>query len=225
MPVISLASSKGGSGKSTTALILASAYVEDGYRVHIIDADRSARLYRWGQQGRIPASLTVESVTDKTLVAAINAANVRCDMVIVDVEGSANVSVGLAIGYSNAVIVPANLSAPDVEDAVATVGLVRETEQMIGRAIPHALLWSRMSAIRSREIAALKDQVKEGGVPVLGGVMERTAYKSMFSFGQILSDLSGDDVPGLEKARNEARDLGVKAAGLIRQGIVQEAAA
>ena len=39
MPVIAMASSKGGCGKSTTALILAGAYAADGYTVHIIDAD------------------------------------------------------------------------------------------------------------------------------------------------------------------------------------------
>ncbi|CAD7341784.1 ParA family protein [Sphingomonadales bacterium 56] len=47
MPVVALASSKGGCGKSTTALILASAIVAAGYKVRIIDADRSARLAKW----------------------------------------------------------------------------------------------------------------------------------------------------------------------------------
>lgn len=56
MPVVALASSKGGCGKSTTALILASAIVAAGYKVRIIDADRSARLAKWDY----PAATVVE---------------------------------------------------------------------------------------------------------------------------------------------------------------------
>lgn len=226
MPVVTLASSKGGCGKSTTALILASAYVADGYQVRIIDADRSARLYRWGQLGELPSALTIKRADDKTLRSEISSGAAECDLVIIDVEGSANVTVALAIGHADGVIVPANTSAPDVEDAVSTVQLIRDTEGMTGRRIPHALLWSRVAAaIRSREVAALEQQVLEGGITVLGRVLERTAYKSMYSFGRLLSDLDEKEVPGLQKARDEARVLGESTTDLIRAASAREAAA
>ena len=49
--VIAAANAKGGCGKSTTILILAGEYAAQGYRVHIIDADPSKRLLKWGQAG------------------------------------------------------------------------------------------------------------------------------------------------------------------------------
>jgi chromosome partitioning protein len=139
------------------------------------------------------------------------------DVVLIDVEGSANASVAFAIGYADVVIVPANPSAPDVEDAISTVKLVRDMGSVARRTIPHALLWSRVpSAIRSREMGALEAQIGEGGIPVLGRVHERTAYKSLFSYATTLDHLPPAEVPGVEKAKAEAARLAGAVGELIR---------
>ena len=218
MPVIALASSKGGCGKSTTALILASAFSSDGYRVRIIDADRSKRLERWGKSEQVCNLVSVVHADDQTLSAAVDKGRGEADVVIIDVEGSANMVLAYAVGYADAVIVPANPSAPDVEDAVQTVALIRSTAKMVRKDIPYALLWSRVpTAIRSREIKALEAQVSDGGIPVLGRVFERTAFKSMFSFGATLDSLSSSDVPGLEKAKAEALELAALVIDLVKK--------
>lgn len=226
MPVIALASSKGGCGKSTTALILAGAFAADGYRVHIIDADRSGRLARWAEAGSKPEGISASRADDKTIRGEIERARGVADLVLIDVEGSANMSVALAIGYADAVLVPANPSAPDVEDAIATVALIRDTEGMARRHIPHGLLWSRVPpAIRSREMDALAAQVGEGAILVVGQVHERTAYKSLFSFATTLDQLPPGEVPGIAKAQAEAAQLAEAVVGLIRSAQVQGAAA
>lgn len=217
MPVITLASSKGGCGKSTTALILAGAYSADGYNVHIIDADRSGRLFRWASFGAAPKNITASKADEKSLRTEIEKARAAADVVLIDVEGSANMSVALAIGYADVVLVPANPSAPDVEDAIGTVALIRDTAGMARREIPHALVWSRVPpAIRSREMDALAAQVIEGGIPVVGEVHDRTAYKSLFSYSTTLDMLSSAEVPGLEKAKAEAAKLAA-AVGVMMQ--------
>jgi len=225
MPVIALASSKGGCGKSTVALLLASAYAADDYRVHIIDADRSGRLYRWAGFGTKPANITASQADEKSLRKEVEAARAVADVILIDVEGSANTSVAFAIGYADAVIVPANPSAPDVEDAIATVRLIRDMGDVARRAIPHALLWSRVpTAIRSREMDALEGQIADGGIPVLGAVHERTAYKSMFSYSTTLDQLPVNEVPGVHKARSEAAKIAAAVGDLIRSGYVVEIA-
>ena len=226
MPVIALASSKGGCGKSTTALILAGAYAADGYSVHIIDADRSGRLFRWAEYGAKPASITAVKADEKNLRQEVESARKTSDVVLIDVEGSANATVAFAIGFSDAVIVPANPSAPDVEDAINTVKLVRDMEGVARRDIPHALLWSRVpTAIRSREMDALEQQVRAGGIPVIGRIHERTAYKSLFSFATTLDLLSPKDVPGIDKAKLEASHLAEAVGDLIRNAQLQTAGA
>jgi chromosome partitioning protein len=210
MPVIALASSKGGCGKSTAALILAGAYASDDYTVHIIDADRSGRLFKWASFGSKPASITASQADEKNLRQEVEKARQAADVVLIDVEGSANASVAFAIGY-------ANPSAPDVEDAISTVKLVRDMGGVARRVIPHALLWSRVpTAIRSREMDSLEAQIGEGGIPVIGRVHERTAYKSLFSYATTLDHLPQSEVPGVEKAKAEAAILAAAVGELIR---------
>jgi chromosome partitioning protein len=217
MPVIAMASSKGGCGKSTTALILAGAYAADGYTVHIIDAHRSGRLFNWASFGAKPEAITASRADEKNLRQEVERARQVADVVLIDVEGSANASVAFAIGYADAVIVPANPSAPDVEDAINTVKLVRDMAGVARRVIPHALLWSRVpAAIRSREMAALEVQIREGGIPVLGRVHERTAYKSLFSYATTLDHLPPAEVPGVEKAKAEAANLAASVGELLQ---------
>ena len=228
MPVIALASSKGGCGKSTTALILAGAYAADGYTVHIIDADRSGRLFKWSSFGSKPATVTASQADEKNLRQEVERARQAADVIVIAVEGSANASVAFAIGYADVVIVPANPSAPDVEDAISTVKLVRDMSGVARRTIPHALLWSRVpTAIRSREMEALEAQIREGGIPVLGRVHERTAYKSLFSYATTLDHLPPAEVPGVEKAKAEAAALAAAVGELIRSAntATEEAAA
>jgi chromosome partitioning protein len=47
MKVLTVIQTKGGSGKTTTAQVIASAAVERGLRVHMLDGDVNAQLVRW----------------------------------------------------------------------------------------------------------------------------------------------------------------------------------
>src|SRR5271166_6866134 len=116
--VIAAANSKGGSGKSTTILILAGEYAAQGYRVHIIDADPRKRLIRWAQAGVKPESITVSEANAGTMRDEIEKARALAEVVLIDVEGTANAALTLAVAYANLVIVPAEISPPDVEDGL-----------------------------------------------------------------------------------------------------------
>lgn len=64
MPVFATVSFKGGSGKSTMVLALASACADVGARVLIVDADPNAPIMRWSQMANRPDTIEVISALD-----------------------------------------------------------------------------------------------------------------------------------------------------------------
>lgn len=216
MAVIALASPKGGCGKSTTAIVLAGSYAEQGYAVRIIDADPRQRVVRWAEAGLTGPAISVASARADNIVSAIRTGEQEAQIVIIDVEGSANMVVPLAIAHANFVLIPANPSAADVEDAIATVQIVQDTPSRVGGRVPHGLLWTRVSTgFQSREFAALAGQLHDASVPIIGQLVERTAYKSIFSYSTTLDQLPADEVPGINKARAEGIELADAVASAI----------
>jgi chromosome partitioning protein len=200
--VIAAANAKGGCCKTTTILILAGEYVAQGYRVHIIDADPRKRALKWAAAGNKPANITVTEATATNMRAEIEKAKREADVVLIDVEGTANAALTLAVAYANAVIIPAQMSPPDVEDGLTTIQLVRDMADASRRVIPYGLLWSNVPpAIRSREMLNLESQVSEAGVPVISRVFHRSAFAAIFSFATTLDELPPGEVPGIEKAK------------------------
>jgi chromosome partitioning protein len=200
--VIAAANAKGGCGKTTTILILAGEYAAQGYRVHIIDADPRRRAMKWAEAGTKPASITVSEATAANMRAAIESASKGADVVLIDVEGTANAALTLAVAYANAVIIPAQMSPPDVEDGLTTIRLVQDMGHAARRVIPYGLLWSNVPpAIRSREMTNLENQISEAGVFVIGRVFQRSAFAAIYSFATTLDELPTSEVPGIDKAK------------------------
>lgn len=90
MPIITMASPKGGVGKSTAAVILATQLAESGASVTIIDADPNKPVSRWAKRPGKPHNLTlIDNVTEQTIIRTIDEAARKTAFVIVDLEGTA----------------------------------------------------------------------------------------------------------------------------------------
>ena len=75
MPTIVFASPKGGAGKSTSAVILASELALRGAQVVVIDADPNRPVSQWAKRPGKPKTLAVLSdVTEATIIDEIEAA-------------------------------------------------------------------------------------------------------------------------------------------------------
>jgi len=210
MPVISFANPKGGAGKTTSALLLASELASKGARVVIIDADPEKWISQWGRLPGKPDNLTIiAEVTEDSIVDQIEAAAKAAQFVIVDLEGTASLMVANAIGMSDLVVIPAQGASMDAKGAAKTLKLIRNQERMARRPILHSVLMTRTSAaVMSRALKNVREQMDKAGIDVFQtAIVERAAYRDIFDYGGLLADLTAEQVSNVEKARDNAREF------------------
>lgn len=204
MPTIVFASPKGGVGKSTAAVLLASDLANRGGTVTMIDADPNKPLSRWASLPGKPERLTViDTVSEDSIIDEIEAAARKAVFVIVDLEGTASMTVGYAMSRADLIIIPAQGSHLDATEAVKAIKLVRSQERAFQRKIPFAILFTRTNvAIRPRSLQSIEAEFAQKKIPMFGvQVHERDAYKSIFSFGGSLDGLDPAQVPNLKAAQ------------------------
>lgn len=208
MPVIVFANPKGGAGKTTSALLLASELASRGATIAILDADPEKWITQWSALPGKPTNVTIVSdVTEDSIVDQIEAAAAEAQFVVIDLEGTASLMVANAIGMSDLVIIPTQGSSMDAKGAAKTIRLIRNQARMARRDIPHAVLLTRTSAaVASRAIRNVRDQLDQAGIPVFTtSIVERAAYRDILDYGGLLADLDRTQVSNVEKAVENAR--------------------
>ena len=210
MPTISFASSKGGAGKSTSAVLLGTELAQHGTTVSIIDADPNQPVVRWSKKSGKPQNLTViGGVTEETLIDTIDDAARKTAFVIVDLEGTASVMVAHAMTRSDLVIIPTKGSELDAIEAVKVIQFIGRQERAYNRKIPFTVLFTQTNpAVRPRTLKSLEADMLKQGIPVLGTPLhERDAYRAIFSFGGTLTALKQDLVGNIPAAIRNTREF------------------
>ena len=218
MPVISIANPKGGAGKSTTALVLGTTLASKGGSVSIIDCDPNQPIKTWAAGGTKNLLRVLSDVTESRIVPTIDDERAARQFVIVDLEGTASRMVSRSIARSDLVLIPMQASAVDAAQAARAVGLVKEEEQVIGRAIPLRVVMTRTSPqIPTRNEKLILEELQATGVPLLRTHLnQRTAYQSMFTYRQALDELDPAIVNGLEQAMTNAFRLAGEVVEILR---------
>lgn len=187
MPVIALASVKGGVGKTSALLSLASDLVLSGSRVSVLDADPNGHASRIGAKmaKRLNGSAfsATGGVTEANILATIKQARTEVDYVLVDLPGVSSKLTLLGLARSDLVIIPVQASEMDIHDALQTVENVKQAAEAADRTIAACFLLSRWPVtIESRAAKETRKRLttKAPDVPVLQTpLMDRTALKEM----------------------------------------------
>ena len=219
MPVISFASPKGGVGKTTAALLLATELAQKGVGVTVIDADPEHYIEKWSKLPDKPKNLHVFTASDEEKITEdIERAAEVTPFVIVDLEGSANLMVVYSILSSDLVIIPMQPSGLDATGAAKALKLVKRQEKSARRNIPHAVLFTRTkAAIRTKTFAFIQEQMQKANVPVFTTqILEREVYRALFDFGGTLSGLDPKDVYKLEDAIGNARNFAGEVLAMVK---------
>jgi chromosome partitioning protein len=225
MPTISFVSPKGGVGKTTAAVLLATEIARKGKAVTVIDADPNKPISAWARLPGRPEHLTVVSeIHEDTIIDEIERAEAESPFVIIDLEGTASLMVGYAISRCDFVIVPTQGSQLDAKEAAKAIRLIQQQEKAFKRSIPHAVLLTRTSAaIKTRSLRHVQDQFEHHGVEILKiQLIEREAFRAMFSFGGGVAALDPKEVSGLEPASVNARAFAGEVIERLRRAETEE---
>jgi chromosome partitioning protein len=177
--VITLATSKGGVGKSSLGRSLAAHWFSVGHKPALIDADPQRTLAnRYDPKGRM-GSVPVVAEPEERVGDTIEELGRRHAPVIVDTAGFRNRTTIGALVATDLAIIPLKPAVEDVDAAIATYDLIREineTEEREGRPIKVAMVLTM--TMRGTVIARhVREQLGGAGYPLLKAEMlNRVAY-------------------------------------------------
>lgn len=216
MTTIVFANSKGGVGKSTSAVLLAQVLAYRGAQVSLIDADPNQPLSTWWM--RDPECISgnlrlIPKVTENTINEVIDEEASKSAFVLVDLEGSANLSVTYSIGRADLVLIPMQGSQLDADQTKRVIDLIGREERAFRRDIPYAVFLTRTStAIRPKDLGHIQQDLKTAGIPSLPvELTERAAFRAIMQLGGTIYDLSPSEVSNpsaaVENAEAFAREV------------------
>jgi chromosome partitioning protein len=220
MPTIAMVTPKGGDGKSTSAVVLGCELAHRGAGVIMIDADPNKPLSDWSKQPGRPDNLTViADISEESIIDTIEDAAAKTPFVVVDLEGTASMTVAYAVSRADLVIIPTQGSQLDAKQATRAIRLIQQQEKAFGRKIPYAILFSRTSeAIRPRTLQHIRNEFAKHGVPSFTvHLHEREAFRAIFSFGGTVDGLNTKLVSNVAAAVNNARAFAAEVVSMLRR--------
>ena len=134
--IITLASSKGGVGKSTITGCLAGVWAADGATVQIVDLDNNRTVSRWfGDKATCPGNITVSTPDPTALTEHLVeiAATSAPDVILIDVAGTYERALTVAVARAHLTLIPAAPSEADIFEAGRVAAHITSVFQAFGR--------------------------------------------------------------------------------------------
>jgi chromosome partitioning protein len=252
MALVMCTNIKGGSGKTTAALVYALEMARHGTRVILFEGDPNQPLTRWAMNRGAPVIIGADERPKKTAECAraiaaagadgapimvvhdpdeervfdwIEAATASVPIVIADPEGSPNQWLQDVALHADLVIIPFAPTALDAHQVSRTVTLLGRVGRRTGRPVLYRILLTRCGAIQTRDERKIRAALTEGGMPVLATTLrDRPAFRAVFDLDATLEELQPETINGLEGARANATEFAHEVIALLKSAQEGEAA-
>jgi chromosome partitioning protein len=194
--ILTIASSKGGPGKTTLAELIVGSLASEGLNIAALDADPTGGLSRWATQFYEGPPFTCHHEADEARLAhLIHRVAQEADVVIVDTAGFGNRAATVAMTAADAVLIPMVPGEGDVTEAARTVELVAGVASAARREIPCRVVLNR---VRSSTALFRHAAVEAAPLPKLGaGLSDLVAYGEMGFSGRMPSGKAGAEASAL----------------------------
>lgn len=179
--IIAVAQQKGGAGKTTTVVQLATAFRQAGQSVAVVDIDPQASLTGWVRlrehEQREAPEIRFAMVGGWRLGVELERLARDVDLVLVDTAPHAEAEAKAAIRAASLVLVPCQPSPPDIWASKATFELAAKERKQA-----HLLL-NRVPA-RGRSVEEARAQLARSGWPIMTTWLgNRQSYVTSFAKG------------------------------------------
>jgi chromosome partitioning protein len=203
MATISIASDKGGPGKTTMAILLGAELALDGYVTRIIDTDINQQAAAFGVKANIPGFAVIGDVKESNILAALRRAEAEADIVIIDLPGGSTALALKAFHRSHFVLVPSQASMPDVKAAMSTFAQIDDAQELAKTPIARALVWTRvMPGFESVPVRKVRETVEASTDTRIfkTSLMERAAYRDIHISGMVPRQKDAKSGPAMNVA-------------------------
>jgi chromosome partitioning protein len=177
--IITVASGKGGTSKSSLTMVVSATLAAMRYRVSVIDADPNACFAQWHKiyEGA-PFDCSAEVRQDE-IVDLAQAEAATHDVVLIDTAGFGNTTAAFAAGTADYVLVPVMPDRASTVEAMRMVRQVGSFSKASRRDIPVAIIRSRWNPKGLVERAVMSD-LEASGAPVL-----ESFFADLSDFGKL----------------------------------------
>ena len=225
MYIITIASTKGGVGKSTFVLNLATVLLNQGKKVAVLDADSQGTVNKWSKvrdymidSDENISKLFVAGVRGEALLEIANDKKQQGYFVLIDSPGVDDSNMRSSLLRSDVVITTCPTSAIDLWEIESLMAILKKLQTVQGRKIPLILLFNKVPSIHSNQ--AIKEATdffdQNNIIPdyiLESTIKERVAFKHSIKSGIGVIECSPRD----EKAVSEIEGCAKEIVAIIRQ--------
>lgn len=206
--IITLATSKGGAGKSTTCACLAGAALAAGQSVHIVDLDSNQTISRW-LAGAGSKRLTIAKPAPRQLTAHLEevTANHTPDLILIDLAGAFEEAITVATARANLTLIPAAPTEADLHEASRVAAHVRNIFAAFNREPLVRVLLTKVQPLASHVQNHAFNEVKRLDLPCFDSVLSHRAAYQEIGFSGVPPHLASPPRPTTQKAIAEVDAL------------------
>lgn len=195
MKTVAVLNEKGGSGKTTIATNLASAWHAGGREVLLLDADPQLTALDWSDTEDTDG-VPVVHLGDSSLEDDLPRVGESFELVVIDGAPRMGSLTASAVRVSDLVVIPVQPTAADIWSAETVVDVCETYDT------PAVIVLSR-AVVGTKEADEATEALQSFGLPVLNGrTSQRIAYSRALGQGKSVLDL-----PSAKKAAAEIRSL------------------
>lgn len=218
MYIITIASTKGGVGKSTFVLNLATVLLNQGKKVAVLDADSQGTINKWSKvreymidAGEKINKLFVAGARGEALLEIANDKKQQGYFVLIDSPGVDDPNMRNSLLRSDIVVTTCSTSAVDLWEVESLISILKKLKSIQNRRIPLLLIFNKVPTSHTssavEEALSFFDQNNINPDYILKSIIkERVAFKHSIKSGRGVIEYSPQDnkaVKEIEDCTNE----------------------